>query len=140
MSAEQCTQTLEALPTMKRANLQRLWEDLFGRLPHPRIRRELLIPILAYRVQEKTYGGLKPSTRNFLRKVALEAENKKSTPSALRIKPGTRLLREWHGERHDVVVTERGHLYKGKEYKTLSEIARLITGNRWSGPLFFGLK
>ena len=125
---------------MKRAALRQLWEELFGKLPHPRLRRELLIPILAYRVQEKTYGGLKLSTRNFLRKVALEAENDKSTSPALQIKPGTRLLREWHGERHDVVVTERGHLYKGREYKTLSEIARLITGNRWSGPLFFGLK
>jgi hypothetical protein len=91
-------------------------------------------------VQEKAYGGLKASTRDSLRKLALQLENKKDVATRQRIKPGTKLLRQWHSETHEVMVTERGYLYRGQEYKTLSEIAGLITGARWSGPLFFGLK
>ena len=138
--SDKCTQTLERLPSMDRAELQQLWQDLFGKPPHPKLRRQLLVPILAYRVQEKVYGGLKASTRNYLRRLALQLEANKSTPKPQRIKPGTKLLRRWHDETHEVVVTEHGYFYRGSEYKTLSEVAGLITGARWSGPLFFGLK
>jgi hypothetical protein len=64
----------------------------------------------------------------------------KTVSSSARIKPGTRLIRQWDGQTHQVTVAEEGFEYKGERYKSLSEIARLITGTRWSGPLFFGLK
>jgi hypothetical protein len=132
-------ETLKQLPTMDRTQLQQLWLELFGKPPHPKLRRQLLVPVLAYRIQEKAHGGLKPSTRDYLRKLALQMENR-SKPVPQRIKAGTKLLRQWHDETHEVIVTEGGYLYRGTEYKTLSEIAGLITGARWSGPLFFGLK
>jgi hypothetical protein len=137
---DKCAETLKQLPTMDRSQLQQLWLELFGKPPHPKLRRQLLVPIIAYRAQEKAYGGLKASTRDYLRKLALELENKKGVATPRRIKSGTKLLRQWHDETHEVTVTERGYLYRGSEYKTLSEIAGLITGARWSGPLFFGLK
>jgi len=137
---DKCAQTLKELPTMDRPGLQQLWQELFGKPPHPKLRRQLMVPILAYRVQEKAYGGLKSSTRNYLRKLAAQLESSKGIPQPQRIKPGTKLLRQWHDETHEVVVTEHGFVYRGEEYKTLSEIAGLITGTRWSGPLFFGLK
>ena len=59
---------------------------------------------------------------------------------ATSVKPGTRLLREWHGVTYEVTVTEDGVLFKGKKYQSLSEVARIITGTKWSGPLFFGLR
>ena len=95
--SDKCTQTLERLPSMSRQELQQLWQELFGRPPHPKLRRQLLIPILAYRVQEKAYGGLKASTRNYLRKLALQLEAQQEhsetsedliVPLAEKLRPG----------------------------------------------------
>ena len=137
---DKCTQIVTELPTMDRPSLQRLWQEMFGKPPHPKLRRDLMIPILAYRVQEKTYGGLKPSTRKHLQNIAKQLESGLPASLPLQIKPGTKLLREWRGEVHEVLVTTRGFQYRGAEYKTLSEIATTITGAKWSGPLFFGLR
>lgn len=102
-----------------------------------------MVPFLSYRLQEKAYGGLKPSTRTELRRIARSLENSTASPK-LRIQPkiksGTHILRKWRGGTHDVLVTESGYEYGGASFKSLSQIARKITGTRWSGPAFFGLR
>ena len=106
------------------------------------LRRELLIPILAFKLQEKHYGGLKTTTRSHLRKLAgsLAVDKAASLTRESRFKPGTRLIREWRGETHEVSIHSSGYEYRGERFATLSEIANLITGTRWSGPVFFGTK
>lgn len=102
-----------------------------------------MIPFLAYRIQENAFGGLKASTRAELRRIARGIGNTSSSGAQMRqprIKPGTQIIRQWRGETHEVVVTESGYQYRQASYKSLSEIARNITGTRWSGPAFFGLK
>jgi hypothetical protein len=133
---------LHQLPKMDRTALRNLWQESFGSLPHPRLRREILIRILAYRMQEKALGGLKPSTARRLRAIAEQVLGGKKPCGVptLRAKAGTRIVREWHGKLHEVAVLENGFEYNGDVYRSLSEIARLITGTRWSGPAFFGLK
>jgi hypothetical protein len=103
-----------------------------------------MVPFLAYRIQENAYGGLKPSTRSELRRIARQMENSSTTSNGQtcrpKLKSGTRILRKWRGETHEVVVTESGFEYRHARFKSLSEIARKITGTRWSGPAFFGVK
>src|SRR5271165_5928794 len=103
-----------------------------------RISRDLLIRALAYRIQEQALGGLKPSTRRLLAKVAADASARRPIRAAPEptLKPGTVLLREWHGTQHQVIVREDGIVFLGKTYKSLSQVARRITGTKWSGPLF----
>jgi hypothetical protein len=132
---------LKELPSLPRPRLLGMWKECFGRNPAAGIRRELMVPVLAYRLQEQAYGGLKKETLARLRQLAHESEKgRASLVRAERVKTGTRILRQWRGETHEVTVGSREFLYRGKAYKSLSEIARLITGTRWSGPLFFGLK
>jgi hypothetical protein len=136
-------QQIEALPKMNRAQLQAKWREILKQSPPSHLRKQLLVPLLAYKLQEQAYGGLKPEVKRRLRELArqLEARPGKALVSpALRLKPGTRLLRNWQGETRTVTVGEEGFGYKGEQFKSLSEIARRITGTRWSGPLFFGLK
>lgn len=133
---------LEHLPSMSNAQLLSRWQQLF-RIPPPRqVRRELLIRILAYKIQEQVYGGLSAEARKRLRELARKfaANPDAEMPGIRSIKPGTRLIREWRGQSHHVTVLEQGYSYAGKHYSSLSQIARLITETRWSGPLFFGLK
>jgi len=135
-------QQIAELPKLTKADLSSLWQQSFGRTAPPRLRRQLMIPILAYRIQERAYGGLKPSIAKRLRRLAdaLEKDPSMVLADTPRIRPGTRLAREWRGETHQVVVEDGGYDYRGKRFASLSEIARQITGSRWSGPLFFGLK
>ena len=131
------------LPSFTRQQLLDLWLKLYGRAAPPGIRRELMIPFLGYRIQERAYGGLKAATRAQLLRIAHALENPTSTTewfSKPKIKPGTRILRQWRGETHEIMVTESGYEYRAASYHSLSEIARKITGTRWSGPAFFGLK
>ena len=132
---------LAELPGLRRTALCDLWKEHFGASPPTPVRRDMMIPILAYRIQEKAFRSLSAGARNRLRQLAkgfadnsAEVELHKPT-----LKPGTRLVREWRGEVHLVNVEANGYEYKGGRYKSLSQIARLITGTRWSGPLFFGL-
>ena len=102
-----------------------------------------MVPFLAYRIQENAYGGLKPATRFKLRRIARELEKSGASPELRiqrKIKPGTCLLRHWRGEEHEVLVTDSGYEYRGASFSSLSPIARQITGTRWSGPAFFGLR
>jgi len=132
---------LEQLPTMDRKELLKLWRDLFDRVPSPALRREMLIPILAYRIQEKAFGGLKETTVRKLRELADESvAGEISAQRSLRPKIGTRYVREHAGKLHEVTVLESGYEYEESTYSSLSEIARTITGTKWSGPAFFGLK
>lgn len=128
---------LAKLTELDRTELMDRWRTLYDREPPASISRPLLLHAIAYRMQEKALGGLKPSTRRLLAQTA--ADGKESMPITS-VKTGTRLLREWHGVTYEVTVTEDGVLFKGKKYQSLSEVARIITGTKWSGPLFFGLR
>jgi len=136
------SEQLNALPEMNKAALSALWREHFGVPPPEKTRRDLIIRVLAYKIQEQAFGGISTSIRRRLRQFASAIEkDPNSTISNTRvIKPGTRLIREWQGKSYKVTVAKSGFEYDGQWYASLSEIARLITGTRWSGPLFFGLK
>ena len=93
-------------------------------------------------MQENLLGGLKPATRRLLERIAEDARTRKPTKVVplRKIGPNTILIREWGGTRHQVTVLENGAMFRGKRYRSLSQVARVITGSQWSGPLFFGLK
>lgn len=133
---------LTQLPTMDREALLKLWQDLFGRRPGPDLYRTTLIPILAYRLQEKAYGGLKESTRKRLHELATDYANGKTSVVQPMIRPkiGTRYVREYGGKLHEVTVLETGYDYQGQVHRSLTEVAKVITGTKWSGPVFFGYK
>jgi hypothetical protein len=132
---------LETLPAMARADLAKLWHKLFNSVPNPKIRRPAMIRFLAYRIQEQAYGSLSATSERRLRLESAVAGNANlKTSSAPKIQPGTRLVREWQNQVHLVNVEAKGYEYRGARYQSLSEIARLITGTRWSGPLFFGIR
>jgi Protein of unknown function (DUF2924) len=131
---------LSELPARKTGDLRTFWGEMFGSLPHPKLRRELLIPILAYRLQERALGGLKPSTTCRLRAIADIGEGKKAAGQALAPRPGKRMVRQWQGKLYEVVTLESGFMFDGQKYRSLPEIARAIAGTRWSGPAFFGLR
>ena len=97
---------------------------------------------IAYRRQEQAFGGLKPSTRRLLARVAEETAGRSSPkkPQNRRAETGTILVREWQGNAHRVTVLDDGVAFNGKRYRSLSKVARDITGSRWSGPRFFGLR
>jgi hypothetical protein len=133
---------IAALGQATPADLKERWRVLNSTEPPRRISRDLLIRALAYRIQERALGGLRPSTRRLLAKVAADAAAHRSiemTPQPS-LKPGTVLLREWHGVQHQVIVGEDGIVFRGTSYRSLSQVAYLITGSKWSGPRFFGLK
>ena len=131
---------LNALCELTRAELKGRWQELYGSLPPAQIRRKLLLRAVAYRMQEEAYGGLSAKTRKQLARVARDlAAGRSLTAASAKIKPGTRLLREWQGVVHEVIVLEDSVLYRGKHWPSLSAAAREITGARWSGPRFFGL-
>jgi hypothetical protein len=118
------------------------WKSLYGKAPSGHIGRTILIHAIAYRLQEKAFGGLKPSTRRLLARVAEETRTggTPATPKGRTANTGTILVREWQGKAHRVTVLDEGVSFNGKRYRSLSEVAREITGSRWSGPRFFGLR
>jgi Protein of unknown function (DUF2924) len=133
---------LVALPTMNKAALCDLWKQFFHSDPSSQLRRDLMIPILAYRIQEQVFGSLSARTRERLRHLS-QAFEKGSDPTAVRaplLRPGTRLVRQWGDVVYFVNIQTDGYEYQGIRYKSLPAIARRITGTRWSGPLFFGIK
>jgi hypothetical protein len=132
---------LAALPGLPLERLKQRWQELFGAPPPPRLGRALMIRAIAYRMQEQALGGLAPVTRRQLARIAddLAAGRGPAAPTTT-IKPGTRLLREWGGVIHEVIVLESSVRYRGKLWPSLSAVASEITGARWSGPRFFGLR
>lgn len=139
---QQAHDLVAALEHMPMTELRTLWPQYFTVevfSPSPAILRAFL----AYRIQEQAFGGLSRSVRNRLESIAKAlSEGRKPVvaPPKPKIRRGTRLLRSWHGEIHEVTVHDDGFLYRSRNYGSLSEIARKITGVPWSGPLFFGLK
>ena len=133
---------LAALKAAPVGDLKQKWRDLFEREPPPYNRR-FLENRLAYRIQELAYGGLSQETLERLDALADELEGKKpKRRERLRTArlPGTRLIREWRGVEHCVTVRHEDFEYQGRPYKSLSAIARHITGTQWNGLIFFGMK
>jgi len=127
-----------ALAGLERASRHRLtehWSKYFGAAPPPRTSRSLMIRAVAYKVQERVIGGLSAATRRLLC-----GEEPAPVRRRRGLRPGTVLIREWHGIAHQITIVEQGVIYRGEHYRSLSEVARLITGARWSGPRFFGVK
>ena len=131
---------LEALPALSPAELRSEWRRLYRSQP-PRLSRDLLIRAIAYRIQELRYGGLNKATRRKLAALVTAplSEEEIAPEPAPKIRPGARLVREWNGRTHTVTVKEEGFTYAGRSYRSLTAIAREITGAHWSGPRFFGL-
>jgi len=132
---------LAALEVESLPQLRADWERLTGRPPPTELRRDLLMRALAYKLQERASGGLDRATRKRLAQIAASIERGQThgLASAPRLRPGTALTRDWQGRAHTVLVLDQGFEYAGQTYRSLSEIARAITGTRWSGPAFFGL-
>jgi hypothetical protein len=135
---------LAALKTIPTADLKTQWRDLFHSEPPP-FNRRYLESRLAYRIQELAYGGLKPETIRRLERMGEDLDGGDRKKRGIRAdgdRPitGTRLLREWQGVEQIVTVTADGFEWQGRPYKSLSAIARAITGTRWNGWTFFGLK
>lgn len=136
------TQRLTALDHQSTLALRRLARLLLKKRLSTKLRRELMLRIVAHILQEQELGGLSDASVRRLRHLAeaFEADPNVLLTTSQRIKPGTRLVRQWKEQVHVVEVEPEGYGYKGSRYESLSEIARLITGTRWSGPVFFGLK
>ena len=132
-----------ALKTTRTTDLKQQWHELFGTEPPPYNRR-FLESRLAYRIQELAYGGLKPETLERLAAIAEDLDGgdpeRRRRPVKDRPIAGTRLIREWQGTEHCVTVRDNDFEYQGRPYKSLSAVARAITGTRWNGLIFFGLK
>jgi hypothetical protein len=134
---------IAALKTIPMTQLKQQWRDLFETEPPP-YNRTFLEHRLAYRIQELAYGGLKPETLKRLRELGEQLDG--GDPSNRRRhhqdRPmaGTRLIREWQGVEHCITVRDDNFEYQGRPYQSLSAVARAITGTRWNGWTFFGLK
>ena len=122
--------------------LRDAWRRHHRALPPRRLSRDLLMRAVAYKLQEQVHGGLSKAARRRLRAlVQAFAETGRVAPdNGAKVRPGTRLVREWRGRTHVVTATESGFDYDGEAYGSLTAIAQRITGAHWSGPRFFGLR
>ena len=141
VAANAVFEPLPELADLPRTDLVKRWRSFYRVDPPKGITRKFLVRAVAYEMQARRHGGLKPATSRRLLKIAqggdIEREAKVKQPSGL--KPGARLIREWNGVTHTVEVIESGFIWNGEAYRSLSSVARAITGARWSGPRFFGL-
>jgi hypothetical protein len=133
---------LDRLSKLDRTQLRERWRNSFGSDPPEKISDLLMQQAVAHRLQVRHFGGLSFSTRRALKRVLEESGATHLNPRSRSksITNGTVLVRQWHGANHQVTSTDKGMLYQGKLFRSLSEVARKITGTRWSGPLFFGLR
>lgn len=140
---------VDALAGLDLTELRQRWQVHYGSDAPRNMSPQLLRLAIAYRIQEKAFGGLSKTLRAQLEAAAFRgSKGSQAQPNnaprrnvRFRFRPGTRLLREWQGRTHEVIVVEDGDfLYAGNRYRSLSRIARVITGTQWSGPGFFGLK
>ena len=138
--------TLEAqlapLPDISHADLRAEWRRLYRSEPPKRIGRDLLELGVAWKLQENVFGGMSTGLKRRIADLArtMETRGDLARARAVTLKPGARLMREWRGETHDVRVLEEGFEWRGARWRSLSAIAREITGTQWSGPRFFGLE
>ena len=140
---------LEALIALSKEALVNKWRVLIKTEPPKSAKKELLIKHIAWHLQAKKYGGHSAQTIKQLDKLATKLKNKSeicaadiktSSRQIIEIKAGTKLIREYQGEKHEVTALDKGFEYKSRKYKSLSAIANEITGSRWNGKVFFGLK
>jgi len=143
------TETIEQLQSLSREELIQKWKKLFKTNSPQHARKEFLIKHIVWELQAKKQGGYSAQTQKQLDKLAdklannqeiKEEEINKPCRQGLEIKAGTKLIREYKGEKHEVVALEKGFEYQSRQYKSLSAIAREITGTQWNGKLFFGVK
>ena len=135
--------SIAALTTLPIPALKERWRELFQTEP-PAFNRSFLESRLTFRIQELAYGGVNPATTARLEAIATDEKLVDREAARKRLPdrpvPGTRLVREWQGTEHAVTVLDDGFEYCGRPFKSLSAVANAITGTRWSGPLFFGLR
>ncbi len=132
---------VEQLRSMPIVELRALWLAKFKSEPPQAFGPDLLRRSIAFKIQEDVFGGLDRMTARLLRQLMEQfAKNNGRIVLDRRIKPGAALIRDWKGERHQVTVLADGFVYQDKPFESLSQIARLITGTRWNGPKFFGLR
>lgn len=131
--------TIEKLPVTA---LRRHWENIHGRPPPRGLGRHLLVRALEWEAQARTCGGMTPRIERELTRLArqLERSGELDLERQVTLKPGTRLVREWQGRTITVNVLANGFEHEGRVYPSLSQLATELTGTRWSGPRFFGLK
>jgi hypothetical protein len=137
---------IAGLPKLSQDELKGLWKEYFGVEP-PAYRRGFLVRGLAHRIQELTYGGRAPAYQARLEAMISGTEKPngggrsgRRARQEVNLLEGTKLLREWRNVTHEVTVIDGGYEHQGKRYRSLSAVARAITGTQWSGPLFFGLR
>jgi hypothetical protein len=124
--------------TLKPNEVRALWRDTFKKEIPKAMTRDLLVRILGWHMQERAFGGHSPA---MLKLLAGYARGRPGDADRLRrLKPGTELVREYQGERHTVVITAEGYRWRDGDYPSLTAVARSITGGRWNGPRFFGLR
>ena len=140
--AAACREVLSRLPELDLGELRQQWRALYKAEASPHLSRELLVRAVAYRMQEVALGGLRPGRRHQLLRIAQQFKQTgaANAPPRPELKPGTRLVREWRGRTYDVLVLDGGFSWQDTHHRSLSALARKITGTAWSGPLFFGLK
>ena len=125
---------LLALMQMDKEELVAKWQDLFGTTP-PEYGVLFMRRRLAHRIQELFYGGLP----EMLKTQMLEQKKLQKRNTGI-LKPGNRIVREWHGEKHEVIIRNNGVEYQGVIYRSLTAVAKKITGGHWNGRHFFGVK
>jgi hypothetical protein len=128
---------IDEIRSLNKNQLRQRWEAMFKKPVPEALTKDLLARMIAYRIQEKAFGGLDRETEKLLESYA--RGDKTSTPPR-RMKSGTVLLREYQGVRHTVTVADGGFIWNDKKYASLSTIAKEITGTSWNGPRFFGLR
>ncbi|MEI8389312.1 MAG: DUF2924 domain-containing protein [bacterium] len=145
------TETIEELQSLPRQELIQKWKKLFKTNSPQHARKEFLIKHIVWELQAKKQGGYSAQTKKQLDKLAEKLAKKQDVnendvketcrqSSVFEIKSGTKLIREYKGEKHEVIALDKGFKYKDKFYKSLSAIANEITGTRWNGKIFFGVK
>jgi hypothetical protein len=141
-AATDLAKKLKALSEQDTGTLRQEWRRLYRSHPPARITRDLLVLAIAWKLQARVHGGLTIAQRRKLANIAraIRENGDLSGSTTMRLKPGARLLREWRGETHTVLVLANGFEWNGRYHRSLSAIAKAITGTPWSGPRFFGLK
>lgn len=139
---EDISEQIAALPAMNKAQLLGVWAKHFKNPPPATLRKQLMVPVLAYRMQEQEFGGLSQRARRRLEEIAASLNGKRAKPPLRTEEPpqGTRIVRVWRGEAHEVLCTDDGYSYRGNQFASLSKIAKEITGTHRSGPAFFGTR
>jgi hypothetical protein len=137
-STDQIAQEIDTLSALSLSNVRQKWHEVFGKSPPSTLTQDLMVRQLAWRLQEEAFGGHDRETLKLL-----EAYGRQDASKVVlfrRLKPGTSVVREYQGVRHVVTISEGGFVWQDKTYTSLSAIAREITGARWNGPRFFGLR